>query len=124
MLAKCGVDVLGVEMGKSFRENAKIIAEVMGVSPRFEGDTFSIADINAMDEIDVDLFLSVHHQLVAHNDLDYANEFLRALARKTRMQSFFQPACILRKYKKPMPFGDNDMQAIVTYFLDLLERRP
>ena len=77
-----------------------------------------------MDEIDASLFLSVHHQLVAQNDLDYANEFFRALALKTRMRLFFQPACLLRKYKKPMPFGDNDMQAIVTYFLDLLERRP
>ena len=47
VLARCGVDVLGVEMGKRFRENAKIIAEVMGVSPRFKGDTFSIDDINA-----------------------------------------------------------------------------
>lgn len=121
VLARCGVDVLGVEMGKRFRENAEILAKGMGVSPRFQGKIFSIDDIEEMDEIDVSLFLSVHHQLVAHNDLSYADDFLRALARKTRMQMFFQPACILRKYKKPVPFGDNDVQAIIAYFIDLLE---
>ncbi len=121
VLAKSGLDVLGVEMTGRFRENAEILAKGMNVSPRFEGRIFSLEDIEQMDEIDVALFLSVHHQLVAHNDLEYANAFLKALARKTRMQLFFQPACILRKYKKPMPFGDNDIQAIIAYFLDLLE---
>ena len=121
VLAKSGVDVLGVEMNQRARENAEILAKGMNVSSRFEGRIFSLEDIEQMDEIDVALFLSVHHQLVAHNDLEYANEFLKALARKTRMQLFFQPACILRKYKKPMPFADNDVQAIIAYFLDLLE---
>ena len=93
----------------------------MGVSPRFEGKIFSLDDIERMDAVDVSLFLSVHHQLVALNDLDYANEFLRALGRKTRVQLFFQPACIHRKYKNPVPFGDNDVQAIVAYFLDLMQ---
>ena len=121
VLAKSGLDVLGVEMNTRFRDNAEILAKAMKVSPRFEGRIFSLEDIEQMEEIDVALFLSVHHQLVAHNDLEYANAFLKALARKTRMQLFFQPACILRKYKKQMPFADNDVSAIIAYFFELLE---
>lgn len=121
VLAKSGVDVLGVEMNRRARENAEILARGMNVSPRFEGRIFSLEDIEKMEEVDVVLFLSVHHQLVVHNDLDYANAFLKALGRKTRMQLFFQPACLLRKYKKPMPFADNDVQAIIAYFLELME---
>lgn len=120
-LAKCGVDATGVELGPAYRQTAEILAKSMGVSPRFEGKAFSLDDLERMDEVDVSLLLSVHHQLVALNDLDYANAFLRALGRKTRMQMFFQPACIHRKYKKPVPFGDNDVQAIVAYFLDLMK---
>jgi SAM-dependent methyltransferase len=121
VLGKCGLDALGVEQNDRFRERGEIIAARMNVPVRFEGRLFTVADIDAMDDVDVTLLLSVHHQIVAHHGLDHANEFLRALGRKTAMQMFFQPACILRKYKKPVPFGDNDIQAIIGYFLNLME---
>lgn len=120
VLAKCGVDATGVELNSGYRETAGILAKAMGVSPRFEGKAFSLNDFEQMEPVDVSLFLSVHHQLVALNSLDYANDFLRALGRKTGTQMFFQPACIHRKYKKPVPFGDNDVQAIIAYFMDLM----
>lgn len=120
VLAKCGVEATGIELGDGFRDTAEILAREMGVSPRFVGKAFSLDDIDAMQPVDVSLFLSVHHQLVALHGLDYANDFLRALGRKTDMQMFFQPACIHRKYKKPVPFGDNDIPAIVAYFMDLM----
>ena len=120
LLAKCGLQVIGVEKDDRGRETARLLASKMDVDVRFEDQQLTVEDIQAMAEVDVALLLSVHHQLVANRDLDYANSFLRALARKTKMQLFFQPASILRKYKKPMPFADNDVLAISHYFLDLL----
>ncbi len=120
VLARLGIDAIGVERSSNSRDVAEILAAGMGLQVPFEDRIVTLEDLERMEPVDVSLLLSVHHQLVAHNDLEYANTFLKTLAAKTRSQLFFQPACILRKYKKAMPFDDNDVQSIVAYFMDLL----
>lgn len=120
LLARLEVDATGLEGRKKNRDVAEILAAEMGLNVPFEDRIVTLEDLEVMEPVDVSLLLSVHHQIVARHGLEHADEFLRALAKKTRLQLFFQPACILRKYKKPVPFGDNDVQAIVAYFLDLL----
>ena len=120
LLARLGVEAIGLEGRKKNRDVAEILAAEMGLGVPFEDRIVTIDDLNKMDPVDVSLLLSVHHQIVGRHGLEPANEFLRALAGKTRLQLFFTPACILRKYKNPVPFGDNDVQAIIAYFLDLL----
>jgi len=119
-LAKCGLQVVGIEKDARAREIAILLAHQIRMDVLFEDRQLTVDDLEAMEDVDVALLLSVHHQLVANFGLEYANSFLRALARRTRVQLFFQPACILRKYKKPMPFENNDVLAIIKYFDDLL----
>ena len=120
LLAKLGVEAIGLEGRGKNRDVAEILASEMGLSVPFEDRIVTVDDLEKMEPVDVSLLLSVHHQIVGRHGLAHANEFLRALASKTKLQLFFQPACILRKYKKPVPFGDNDIQAIIAYFFDLL----
>lgn len=120
VLAKSGIQAVGIEKGSRGRETAVLLAHQMGINVPFQDRQLTIDDLETMEKVDVALLLSVHHQIVASMGLEYANRFLRALARKVNVQLFFQPASILRKYKKPMPFEDNDMHEITRYFLDLL----
>jgi hypothetical protein len=79
-------------------------------------------EIRDLEQTDVILLLSVHHQLVSHLGLETANQMLCDLAGKARQQFFFAPACIRSKYGPGFTaFKDNDYAAIHKYFRDLLE---
>lgn len=119
-LAWQGLTVTGYELHGPSRETADILARKLGVELEIVGKRLSLVDLEQMKDVDVSLLLSVHHQIAASEGLEHANEFLRALARKTRRQLFFQPAAISRKYRQATPFHDNDLVAISTYFQELL----
>ena len=120
VLAKHGLDVKGIEPNENSIRTAELLVSRMGLDVSFENRVMTTEDLEAMAPVDVSLLLSVHHQLVAMHGLEEANALLRALAAKTSRQLFFQPACVHRKYKRAVPFAENDMAAIINYFLDLL----
>ncbi|MDI7924612.1 hypothetical protein [Ferirhizobium litorale] len=116
-LTELGAKCKGFEANPVFLETANRLKETFGRGTVFQNKIVSMDDLKGMEPVDVSLLLSVHHQIAANSSLDHANEFLRMLASKTRMQFFFQPACIADKYgeAKP-PFAENDYAAIKEYF--------
>lgn len=120
LLAKRGLNAKGIEARAKNRQIAEKLSHALNLIATFEDRIVSLEEIREMDEVDVTLFLSVHHQIAAHNGLSHANEFLLSLAAKTRKQLFFQPACIKKKYRQDLPFEENDLTGISQYFLDLL----
>jgi hypothetical protein len=79
-------------------------------------------DIQELPDVDVAIFLSVHHQIVRKKGLDYGNDFLAKLFRKVRDKLFFSPAMIYAKYRHEMPFPENDYKAATSYFLDVMQK--
>lgn len=116
-LTELGAKCKGFEANPVFLETANRLNQTFGQGTVFESKIVSMDDLKSMEPVDASLLLSVHHQIAAHSSLDHANEFLRVLASKTRLQFFFQPACIGDKYAnaKP-PFAENDYAAIKQYF--------
>lgn len=80
----------------------------------------SLDDVRAMKSYDVICFLSVYHQIVANVGLDYANQFLAELYRKTNLQFFFQPCMIHLKHKARMPFVENNTADALEFFTSIL----
>ncbi len=120
-IAELGVSATGFEPNIKFYKRALGVAKRLNSGVKFEQKLVSANDIEAMQPVDATLFLSVHHQIAAHSTLEEANEFLRVLARKTRHQLFFQPACIGSKYGAKVPFGENDFAEIEAYFNEVLK---
>lgn len=120
-IAELGVSATGFEQNSKFYKRALTVGKRLNNGVKFEQKLVSFADIEAMEPVDATLFLSVHHQIAAHSTLEKANDFLRALARKTRHQLFFQPACIGSKYGANIPFGENDFAEIEAYFNEVLK---
>lgn len=120
VMAKLGLAVQAFEGRERNKDVGEILASKMGLNISFEKRLMLADELETIDDVDVSLLLSVHHQIVANMGWDHANAFLRRLGQKTRKQLFFQPACIDRKYKQDMPFAQNDMTAITEYFFGLL----
>jgi hypothetical protein len=92
-----------------------------GVPVAFHNRRLKLEDIPTIDEFDVVLLLSVHHQVSANNSLEYGDEFLFAIARKARQAFFFQPACIQGKYgNNKVPFADNNFSEIIAHFSKII----
>lgn len=119
-LAWQGLEVTGIERNPQSLAIADILSKRLKARVSFVSGSVTLAELRKMESVDVSLMLSVHHQLVASEGLDYANEVLRELAQKTRRQMFFQPAAIQRKYRQAMPFRDNDFYSITEYYADVL----
>ena len=83
---------------------------------------FTLEDVRKMPVYDVSLLLSVYHQIVEHNGLDYANEYLVELYRRTRHQLYFQSCMIHLKHRRQMPFLENHGPSILAYFTDVLRK--
>lgn len=115
-LSLSGLDATGLELSEKSSRRAKALATTLGTSTRFENRAVTLDDLRNGPDFDVSALLSVHHQIAAEHGLEHADDFLRALARKTARQLFFQPACIHAKYARRMPFAQNDMAAAVSYF--------
>lgn len=116
-MALAGARAKGVEINGKYVARARALAKRLGSPVQFEARAMSLADIEAHASVDVIAFLSVHHQIVVGQGLKVANDYLRALARKSVRQFFFQPACLAEKYGGKSPgFADNDLPAIIDYF--------
>lgn len=85
-----------------------------------EHKLLTLEDIKKLPEYDVIIFNSVHHQLVKNNGLEYANNFLTELAKKAKLQLYFQPCTIHLKHGIKMPFIENDMKGIVNYYQNII----
>lgn len=120
-LSEMGVAATGYEQNSRYNNRALKLAKHLGNGTQFQNKLVSDSDIEAMDDLDAIMFLSVHHQIATHSSLEDANSFLCALARKAKHQLFFQPACIKAKYGCDVPFADNDFGAIEAYFNDVLK---
>ncbi len=81
---------------------------------------FTLEDVRKMPVYDVSLLLSVYHQIVEHNGLEYANEYLVGLYRRTKHQLYFQSCMIHLKHRRKMPFVENHGPSILAYFTEVL----
>jgi len=81
----------------------------------------SLDNISLLNDADVNILLSVHHQMVKHMGMEQGNRLLVEIFKKSKRQFFFQPATIFEKYGCEMPFAENDYVAIERYFLNLFE---
>jgi hypothetical protein len=111
-----GLETLGVEAQATAAAAAQAFAAANHSGVRVLNRALSLDDLRQLPEVDVIVFLSVHHQLVSLHGEDYANQFLVELFRKARLQLFFQPCAIHLKYGREMPFVENDTDSITAYF--------
>ena len=118
-LADSGLSVTGYEGSKEAYSSA-LKHQNPQKNINFINCKLSLADVEALPQVDVIVLLSVHHQMVKNLGLSDANHFLKVLAKKARLQLFFQPCCIHEKYGIEMPFSNNDYPAIENYFIDLV----
>jgi hypothetical protein len=83
--------------------------------------TVTPENLESLEEVDVVLLLSVHHQFVDFLGEEAGNKLLIAIAKKARKQFFFSPALICSKYGVGFSrFTDNDMQQMTSYLEPLL----
>lgn len=87
----------------------------------FTEQLVSFDNLSLLDDVDVNILLSVHHQMVKHMGMEQGNRLLVEIFKKSKRQFFFQPATIYEKYGCEMPFAENDFVAIERYFLSLFE---
>jgi len=121
VLARLGLATLGVEGGKVTEGSRKTNAK-MARSLAFKTDFITPENIGHLDEADVVMLLSVHHQLVANLGENTANDLLIAIAKKAKQQFFFMPACIRKKFGPAFEgFTDNDYEGIDAYFRKLFD---
>lgn len=121
-LALHGFQVKGYEKQTRFLEYGKERAARDKVhNVEFAEQLLSFDNISLLDDVDVNILLSVHHQMVKHMGLDQGNRLLVDIFKKSKRQFFFQPATIYEKYGCQMPFAENDFVAIEQYFLNLFE---
>lgn len=119
-LENLGLEATGFEASKKHFQAAKRFFEDNGNTARLENKKLELADIERLPGYDVILFLSVYHQIVQNESLDYANELLKALYRKCNLQLFFQPCTIYEKHGREMPFIENDLNSIEQYFTSII----
>jgi hypothetical protein len=114
-LSRLGLCVLGLEANpktaparQSHAEQSKfLIYRTTRLTPE---------SVHDLDEADVVMLLSVHHQFVAIFGEETADHMLRVIASKARQQFFFMPACIHSKYGQGFArFPENDLDAIDAY---------
>ena len=111
----------GVEMNSKYVSRARRLASHLSCTAEFEHKALTLEDIKSLAPVDVITFLSVHHQIAAGYGIDVADEYVRALSRKSSVQFIFQPACIAEKYgNNTLPFADNNIYEIVEYFSGLV----
>jgi hypothetical protein len=116
-MALSGTTARGVELSSKYVGRARALASRLGCPASFEERAMSLEDIEAHPSADVITFLSVHHQIAAAQGLSVADDYVRALSRKSARQFFFQPACISEKYGDNAPkIADNDLPNIIKYF--------
>lgn len=123
LLSMMGVEATGYEQSVRAIRTANRLSAALGLTVGFENRLVKQEDIAARPASDITMFLSVHHQIAAHSGFPAADAFLQALAEKTRLQLFFQPACIARKYRQSTPFPENDLGAISEHFISLVGDR-
>lgn len=110
----------------AFEPDASAVAEATALinsnasSVKLHHQLFTLENVRKMPSYDVTCLLSVYHQIVEHNSLEYANDYLVELYRKTRHQFFFQSCMIHVKHRQKMPFIENYAPSILAYFTGVL----
>ena len=121
-LALHGFQVKGYEKQARFLDHGKERAARDKIhNVEFAEQLLNFDNISLLDDADVNILLSVHHQMVKHMGLEDGNRLLVDIFKKSKRQFFFQPATIYEKYGCQMPFAENDFGAIEQYFLKLFE---
>jgi len=121
-LALHGFKVKGYEQQAQFLDYGKLRAVRDKISNvEFIEQIVGFGDLSLLDDVDVNILLSVHHQMVKHMGLEQGNRLLIEIFKRSKRQFFLQPATIYEKYGCTMPFAENDFVAIERYFLNLFE---
>ena len=121
-LALHGFHVKGYEQQAHFLNYGKERAAHDKISNvEFVEKIVGFDNLSDLNEVDVNILLSVHHQMVKHLGVNEGNRLLIEIFKKSKRQFFFQPATIYEKYGCEMPFAENDYQAIELYFVNLFK---
>lgn len=119
-LFQLGLASDAIEASAPVAEEAKVFCNSNGAGIRLATKVLKLEEVKAMRTYDIVCLLSVYHQIVEHNSIEYGNEFLVELYRKTNLQLFFQPCMIHLKHKVKMPFVENNTADALAYFSDVL----
>jgi len=115
-----GLAVDGIEAAPDVADEARQFIAANNARVNLTTKILSVDDVKALKPYDVVCFLSVYHQIVEHTSMEYANQFMVELYRKTNLQFFFSPCMIHLKHKVKMPFIENNTADALNFFTEVL----
>lgn len=119
-LSNLGLKVDAIEASAEVAAEAAAFIAANKAPVALQQKILSLDELKAMPVYDVTCLLSVYHQIVEHNSIEYGNAFLVALYQKTNLQLFFQPCMIHLKHRVRMPFVENNTADALHYFSSIL----